>query len=276
MPTSTVDQSVVVSKESIESDDPYDIVYSNITFLKRLLQEHFTHAELSQNAMRSYYVDYYRGQVDNGGFSQFVYNSGWEPATIRFVREGLKSIGAEKHLKLFNESASILDRIGPDGMEKFFESEYFGENNERDILNEFDEKFYHLAEQEDLIKLNSEWLRNLPELVVKSTEELKAEVERRAAELPDREERIARALAKEPRSRKLIRALCAQAGQDLSRVTAADPNHKHHGQAILAYHFITDVGHHYMVDVDGQAIMFNGDTHEKVVEIEASDEYGTE
>jgi hypothetical protein len=199
MPTLTVDQSVVVSKKSVESDDPYDIVYSNITFLNALLEERFTHEELSQNALRSYYVDYYLAQVNNGGFSQFVYNSGWEPATIRFVREGLKSMGAAKHLELFNESASILDRIGPDGMEKFFESEYFGENKERDILNAFDDKFYDLSEQEDLIKLNSEWLRNLPELVVKTTEEMKAEVERRAAALPDREERAARALANEPR-----------------------------------------------------------------------------
>lgn len=273
MPTLTADQSVVVSKNSIESDDPYDIVYSNITFLNALLQEHFRHEELAQNAVRSYYVDYYRGQVDNGGFSQFVYNSGWEPATIRFVREGLKLIGAAKYLGLFNESASIIDRIGPDGMEKFFKSEYFGENYERDMLNSLDEKFYHLSEQEDLIKLNSEWLRNLPELVVKTTEQMKAEVERRAAALPDREERVARALASEPRHMKLIRALCGQAGQDLSRVTAADPRHKHNGHPILAYHFITDAGHHYMVDVDGQAIMFTGDKHEKVVEIEASDEY---
>ena len=152
----------------------------------------------------------------------------------------------------------------------------FGENEERDILNTFDEKFYDLCDEEDLDELNSEWLRKLPELVVMPREQLQAEVERRAAALPDREERIARALANEPRYMKLIRALCEQAGQELSRVTAGDPTHEHEGQPIVAWHFLTNVGHFYMVDVDGKGIMFHGDTHETIVEIEAGEEFGAE
>jgi hypothetical protein len=276
MPKSTVDQSVVVSNDSVESDDPYDIVYSNITFLNALLEEHFRHDELSRDAMRSYYVDYYLAQVNNGGFSQFVYNSRWDENTIRFVREGLEEIGATKHWKLFHESASIIDRIGPDGMERFFESEYFGENKERDILNEFDDKFYTLSDDEDLVELNATWLRGLSNLVVMTTEEMKAENERRAAALPDREARAAEALANEPRFMKLIRALCAEAQQELSRVTAGDPTHKYKGESILAWHFITDMGHHYMVDTEGKAMMFNGDSNKMIVQIKASDEYGTE
>ena len=150
MTNATIDQSVVVSKSSLESDDPYDVVYSNITFLNALQSEHFAPTELSADAMRSYYVDYYLAQVNNGGFSQFVYNSGWEQETIRCVREGLLAMGANQHYELFNQSATILDRLGPDGLEKFFESEYFGENEERDILNEFDDKFYDLLNAKTL------------------------------------------------------------------------------------------------------------------------------
>lgn len=276
MPTSSVDQSVVVSNDSVESDDPYDIVYSNITFLNALLEEHFRHDELSQDALRSYYVDYYLAQVNNGGFSQFVYNSGWDEDTIRFVREGLREMGASKHFELFNESASIIDRIGPDGMERFFESDYFGENKERDILNKFDDKFYKLSDDEDLIELNANWLRGLSNLVVITTDEMRAEVERRSAALADQQDRAAEALANEPRFMKLIRALCVEAQHELSRVTAGDPTHKYNGQAILAWHFITDKGHHYMVEADGNAMMFNGDSNEMVVEIEASGKYGTD
>ncbi len=75
---------------------------------------------------------------------------------------------------------------------------------------------------------------------------------------------------------KLIRALCAAAGHELERVTAGDPTHLHAGQPVLAWHFITDKGHHYMVDADGRAAMFDGDSDQQVVEIEASDEYGAE
>ena len=124
MPTSTVDQSVVVSKEAFESEDAWDITYSNMTFVAALLGEHFTRAELSQNALRSYYVNSYLGEVQNGGFSQFVYNCDWDPDTVRFVREGLQAMEAAKHLELFNQSAAIVNRLGPDDMEKFFESEY--------------------------------------------------------------------------------------------------------------------------------------------------------
>lgn len=276
MPDPNVDQSVIVSRESVRSDDPYDIVYSNITFLNALMEEHFTRDELSQDASRSYCVDYYLAQVNNGGFSQFVYNSDWEKNTIRYIREGLQAMGASRHLELFNQSASILDRIGPDGMERFFESEYFGENKERDILNEFDDKFYDLSEREDLIKLNSDWLKGLPNLVVMTTDEMKAEVERRAAALPDREARAAKALANEPRYMKLIRALCKAAGHELDRVTAGDPTHKYNGRQMISWHFLTDQGHFHMVDIDSKALMFEGHSDEVVCEIEASEEFGTE
>lgn len=102
----------------------------------------------------------------------------------------------------------------PEPAANFFKSEYFGENEERDILNEFDDKFYDLSEQEDLIWLNSAWLRSLPSLVVKTAGEMEAEVERRAAELPDREERAAKDLPNEPRFMKLVRARCSEAGHE--------------------------------------------------------------
>ena len=95
-----------------------------------------------------------------------------------------------------------------------------------------------------------------------TTDEMKAEVERRAAALPDREARQAKSLANEPRFMKLVRALCAEAGHELSTVTAGDRSHQQNGQQVLAWHFQTDKGHHYMVDMDSKAIMFDGGSHE--------------
>ena len=267
---------VVVSDASLKSDDPYDVVGSNIAFLNAQLEQHLRHDELSRDGLRSYYVDYYLAQVNNGGFSQFVYNSRWDRDTIRSIREGLRAMGATRHLELFNESAAIIEQIGADGMERFLSSEYFGENKERDILNAFDDKFFELSKSDDLIELNSKWLRSLPNLKVLTREEMKAEVERRAAALPDRQARAAQALANEPRFMKLIRALCQEAGHELTRVTAGDPTHKYNGKNILAWHFITDKGHHYMVDADGEAMMFNGDSHQPIVSIKATEQFGKE
>ena len=101
---------------------------------------------------------------------------------------------------------------------------------------------------------------------------MQEEVSRRGQSLPDRERRIAKARANEPRYMKLIRALCDKAGQKLERVTAGDPTRIHDGVKTLAWHFITDKGHHHMVDVGGKAIMFRGDsTTDRVCEIDASE-----
>jgi uncharacterized protein DUF4375 len=264
-----LDPSVIVSDQSVASADPYDIVYSNIELVNALFGEHLRADEIAPDALRSYYVDYYLAQINNGGFSQFVYNSHWSPLMNAFIREGLLAMKAVRHLALFNESAALVDRLGADRLQTFFKSEYFGTNAERDALDANNDRFYKLSETEDLIALNADWLRSLPGLKVKTVDEIAAEVARRTAALPDREERVRAALENEPRYLKLIRALIAKAGHELSRVTAGDPNHQHNGERVVAWHFLTDKGHHYMVDADGKAVMFNGTTKEMVTEVEA-------
>jgi Domain of unknown function (DUF4375) len=264
-----LDSSVIVSDQSVASADPYDVVYSNIELVNALFGEHLRADEIAPDALRSYYVDYYLAQINNGGFSQFVYNSHWSPLMNAFIREGLLAMKAVGHLALFNESAALVDRLGADRLQTFFESEYFDTNAERDALDANNDRFYALSETEDLIALNAAWLRSLPGLKAKTADEIKAEVARRGAELPDREERVRAALENEPRYLKLIRALIAKAGHELSRVTAGDPTHQHNGERVVAWHFLTDKGHHYMVDAGGKAVMFNGTTKEKVTEVEA-------
>jgi len=266
----TLDQSVVVSDQSFASTEPFDIVSSNIEFVNALFGEHLRADEIAPDGLRSYYIDYYLAQVNNGGFSQFVYNSHWSPLMNGFIREGLAAIKAQGHLALFDESAALVERLGPDRLQTFLESEYFGTNAERDALDANNDRFYDLSEAEDLLALNAAWLRGLPGLKVMAADEIKAEVARRGAALPDREARRRAALEAEPRYMKLIRALSAKAGHELSHVTAGDPTHQHNGQRVLAWHFITDKGHHYMVDAEGKAVMFNGTTKAVVTEIEAA------
>jgi hypothetical protein len=264
-----LDQSVIVSDQSVASADPYDIVYSNIEFVNALFGEHLRADEIAPDALRSYYVDYYLAQVNNGGFSQYVYNSHWSSLMNGFIREGLLAMKAVGHLALFNASATLVDRLGTDGLQTFLEGEYFDENPERDSLDDNNDRFTEISETEDLIALNAAWLRSLPGLKVKTADEIKAEVARRSAALPDRAERVRAARENEPRYLKLIRALIAKAGQELDRVTAGDPTHQHNGQRVLAWHFLTDKGHHYMVEADGKAVMFDGTTKQVVTEVEA-------
>jgi hypothetical protein len=98
-----------------------------------------------------------------------------------------------------------------------------GSRDLRYILNEFDDGFLAVSETENLIELNAQWLRQLPDLVVLSDDKIAEELRRRVEAIPDREDRIAAARAAEPQYMKVIRALCAAAGHELDRVTAGDP-----------------------------------------------------
>lgn len=263
---------VVVSRDAFGSDEPYDLIESSIGFVNALMARYLRRAELSPDALRSYYVDYYLAQVNNGGFSQFVYNSGWDPQVVADVRDGLAAMGARGHRALFDRGAALVDGLGHEGLQAFFASEYFGDNAARDGLDAVSDAFYDLSDREDLVRLNGTWLRGLPHLVVLSAEEMQAEVERRGAALPDRAAREAEALAGEPRYAKLIRALCAATGQALERITAGDPTFAHAGRQTVAWHFLTDRGHFYMADLGDRALMFDGGSDRLVHEIPAPEE----
>lgn len=264
----TPDDAIIVPKNAIESDDPYDIIQENIDFLNALFGEHLGKDEVSREALKSYYVDYYLAQVNNGGFSQFVYNSRWNAGTIELVREGLVAMNAKKHLALFEEGAAQVARLGEGGLNKYLASDYFGDNGQRDGLSTIDDRFFALKEKEDLIQLNSAWLKRHPKLMVIPKTEFKKEVARRAAAVPDRAAREKRALDAEPQYTKLIRLLCAKTGQQLERITAGDPTHNYQGKTGIAWHFITDKGHHYMVQANGKALMFDGTSKVKLAEVD--------
>ena len=267
-------KNIIVSTESVNHSDEYELVYSNIDCLNRLFQAHILADEVSQDAMRSYYVDYYLSQMDNGGFTQFIYNSHWNSEAIRYVLEGLDSIKAVKNLVLFEQSAKVLDGFGIDKIRQYLEGTYFGTNEERDILSGFDDEFFALKKDEDLVHLNYLWLKNHPDLEILNDEEITAHIERIADAIPNIEERRKAAMDAEPRYLKLIKALCNKSGQVLERITTGDPSKIYRKKKVMAWHFITNEGHHHMLEFENEAIMFKGNSEETMLTISAGDEYG--
>ena len=55
-----------MSDNAFKSDDAYTIIQSNISFLSLLLEEGATQEQLNDDALLSYYVDYYDSQYKNG------------------------------------------------------------------------------------------------------------------------------------------------------------------------------------------------------------------
>ncbi|MFO0569130.1 MAG: DUF4375 domain-containing protein [Polyangiaceae bacterium] len=247
----TDSDAIVISDESLASESPTDVVLSNVAFVNALFGELLTPEEIAPDALRSYYVDYLEAQVMNGGFAQFVYNSRWDPSVVQLVREGLERMGAVRELEAFASGAARVDSTDPRALESFLASDYFGNNATRDAFNaalpaEF---------AEGLQAANAAWLRRHAKLVVAPIDEMRSEVRRRSAALPDRADRLARARAAEPRDLKLIRRLCEEAGHEFGRRTAAD-RRALHGQEVWAFFFVTDRGPHFMIDLGTSALMF--------------------
>ncbi len=161
-------EKIIVSDNAFKSDDAYAIIQSNISFLSLLLEEGATQEQLNEDALLSYYVDYYDNQYKNGNFSQFVWNSGWNSKVNELIEKGLTEIGAVKHLEHFRNMIGKADEFTEDEMNTFLESEYFGTNPLRDRLR--GDEFFVLEEK--IMPLNSKWIRNHHNLQVLSIDEM--------------------------------------------------------------------------------------------------------
>ncbi|WP_347049522.1 DMP19 family protein [Flavobacterium olei] len=165
---------IIVSKNSFESSDVYYIISSNISVTNLLLQEDVDENDINEDALASYYVDYYTAQYKNGNFSQFVWNSKWNESLNEIIIKGLEKMGAHKNLELFKEQSLKVYELGEEKLNAFLERDYFGPNPTREQLR--NSSFYSL--DEDIVQLNAEWLRNHPKLQPLSEEDMYTELEK--------------------------------------------------------------------------------------------------
>lgn len=178
------DDVILVSTSAFKSDDIYDIIQSNISVINQLFAKDLKPDQISRDALKSYYVDFYLAEVNNGGFAQFVYNSRWNAWINAHIRAGLKDMGAFRHLALFDEASSGVEALEPRELKLFFNRPLFGTNPVRDRLNATTDRFYDLKQVENLYEINFEWLRYHAKLKVLSEESLQEEIDRRANALP--------------------------------------------------------------------------------------------
>ncbi|PJJ61673.1 DMP19 family protein [Compostimonas suwonensis] len=188
---------VVVSAESIE-EGADSIVYSNVTIVNALLSGLLEIGEIAPNAIRSYYVDYYLAEVSNGGFAQFVVNSGLPDSLVEWVRDGLEGMDAHGHAALFERAVDAYQTLNDEEREGFLEGEFFGDSETRDILEAVDDEFERIDDAEDLTELNAAWLTALPELRVVPRAEVDDFVASRIALIDGLEARRAAAEAGDP------------------------------------------------------------------------------
>ncbi|WP_281231424.1 DMP19 family protein [Flavobacterium gelatinilyticum] len=159
---------ILVSETALNSENLQDVIHSNISIINLMREEGVDDELIHEDALTSYYLDYYFSQYTEGNFSQFVYNSGWNKELNELIEEGLALIGAEKHLELFQEQSKKVRIMSNIKLGKFLKGKLDGVNPVRDALN--NNAFFEL--EENLMELNAAFLKNHPDFQALPVEEI--------------------------------------------------------------------------------------------------------
>lgn len=164
---------IIVSETAMNSENVQDVIHSNISVIN-LMREEGVHDDLiHEDALMSYYLDYYWSQYTEGNFAQFVYKSRWDKELNELIEEGLALIGAEKHLELFQQQSKKVRLMSNVKLTKFLSGKLEGVNPTRDLLN--NDAFYEL--EENLITLNAAFLKSHPDFEALSVDDMFATLE---------------------------------------------------------------------------------------------------
>ena len=159
---------IIISETAANSENPQDIINSNISVINLMREEKIDDDLIHEDALMSYYLDYYASKYIQGNFAQFVHDSKWNKELNELIEEGLALIGAEKHLALFQENDKKIRLMSNIKLDKFLKGKFEGVNPVRDML--INDTFFEL--DENLIALNANFLKSHPDTEVLSVDEM--------------------------------------------------------------------------------------------------------
>ena len=159
---------IIVSETAMKSQNQQDVIHSNISIINLMREEGVSDELIHEDALLSYYLDYYWAQILEGNFAQFVHQSAWNKELNELIEEGLALIGAKKHLELFLQQSKKVKLMSSVKLNKFLKTKLEGLNPVRDTLNST--LFFEL--EENLIELNANFLKSHPDFEVLSVDEI--------------------------------------------------------------------------------------------------------
>ncbi|WP_445220385.1 DUF4375 domain-containing protein [Bradyrhizobium sp. Pa8] len=145
----------------------------------------YTRRELPAVAMQAYHADYYLAQVNNGGHSQFIGNTGVAmlPTTSGDALAGLKAMGASAQHQILQEMIAWVEEHPSEAAQQN------GFENRPAALNALDSRFYEAERQQPMTELAARWIASWPELHTVAQEQYSSEIERLAQLHPHRSHR---------------------------------------------------------------------------------------
>jgi len=233
--------------------------------------------EMPESVINVSRVNYLIGQILNGGFLQFVHNSNWDKKFVAGVRNGLAAIGATEHLTVFDGAAKMIDEAyerddGTLDAARFrasfdeLEQEHLSDSKLSQRLDmDVDDSWtwelrWQIAQVMNAVYIGT-WdnVRRLP------LADYEQALDRMVADVPDVENRRQEYEAARPWEKRIIDRFVAQLGLDYVWYTAFS-SREYNGRTVWCWNFVVGrtvgEGHHHAIFVDGEAIIFKGDTDE--------------
>ena len=154
---------IIVPQSAYDSEKDYSLPGAVVDFVNHAIgTAQFRREEIPLPAMQAFHVDYYIAQVNNGGHSQYVGNSGWHQYQIDDIRAGLAAIGIEDAIELYEDLCAFADSH-PEEFRAGMDARGFGEFPE--FFDKADTLFF-AGLNDRLMKGNSDWIRSLDCLLV--------------------------------------------------------------------------------------------------------------
>jgi len=225
-------EKIIVSESSLKNYYFNDIVHSNIEYITKLFQKDIKENYICEDALKSYYVDYYLSHIKHGGFINFFNEIQNNLKIFYYIKKGLQSIEASKHLELLELTLTSY-KLNV----KF--------------LPIFDELFLEIQKKENILTLNTQWLMKHAQLFTIRKEQMDEMVQ----------EHI-KSVGKEQRHTKIIKKLCTLANEEFVRVKVGDLRNIFSN----SWYFKTTQGDYYMIEKDSKVTMYNSYTKEVVIQ----------
>jgi hypothetical protein len=224
---------IIVSKESCFSENKYDIVYSNKEYIEKLFAQGVTPDNISESELKSYYVHIYFIETTEGGFFQLDKKIEKKNIILHYICDGLKAIKATRNINLFNQ--------------------YLIEKKKQDTQNYiiFDKLFNYINRQEDILKLNANWLEENTKLSITENKYITHSHINSLENFKENQKKV---------NIKILKKLCKIANEEYLRITSYDQNNLY----MNSCHFKTLHSYFYMIKEKNRYVMYNSFTKKEV------------
>jgi hypothetical protein len=249
-------------------------------FAYDLSRRHVRDDEMPPKVIHVSRVNFLVGEVLNGGFLQFVHNSKWDKNFLAGVRGGLAAIGAKEHLAVFEGASRLIDEAYASGGKldttKFKAAvDQLERKNLTNLKLTWRTRFmvgnsWTWGERWQCAQILSaryieKWqgVQHLPRADYEDA------LDRIAARIPNLAARHQKSQDTRPWEKNVIDRLVAQAFLSDVWYTAFSAR-EYNGKNVWCWNFTVGKtpgqGHHQAIFVDGNAIMFKGNTDQIVAQ----------